>query len=224
MKRMMKKSDQVKILRIEQKNGNYARSFANPWIRWVVVCGLTTIALVGVIKAKADGKDAAPMQQPSTGFYQPVVHLDANEVVSTDRSSDAESVILSDEAKENMVKSIHDLVNKHRKRKGLPMLAWSDHFAKASENHSVSMMRGRTAFGHNGFESRVKSIAAKEGNLKAWAENVAKGEMGAEEVVKGWLNSPGHRKNIEGKYNITGIGIAQKKDGTIFFTQIFGLK
>jgi uncharacterized protein YkwD len=36
-----------------------------------------------------------------------------------------------------------------------------------------------------------------------------------------WLNSPGHRKNIEGPYNLTGIAMAKAKDGTMYFTQIF---
>jgi uncharacterized protein YkwD len=45
--------------------------------------------------------------------------------------------------------------------------------------------------------------------------------MGAREVVDGWLNSPGHRRNIEGDFRLTGIGIAKRSDGMVYFTQIF---
>jgi len=39
--------------------------------------------------------------------------------------------------------------------------------------------------------------------------------------VDGWLNSPGHKKNIEGNFTLTGIGYARDHKGNIYFTQIF---
>ena len=53
------------------------------------------------------------------------------------------------------------------------------------------------------------------------AENLAYGELSAEAVVKGWINSPGHKKNIEGNYTLTGIGTYQDAKGVIYFTQLF---
>jgi uncharacterized protein YkwD len=82
----------------------------------------------------------------------------------------------------------------------------------------------KTSFGHDGFEGRVKKIAQKLGGLKASAENVAYGHLSAKEVVNNWLKSPGHKKNIEGKYTMTGIGVVKANDGTLFFTQIFASK
>ena len=38
------------------------------------------------------------------------------------------------------------------------------------------------------------------------------------------LYSPGHRKNMEGQFNLTGIGCARGKDGVFYFTQLFGLR
>jgi uncharacterized protein YkwD len=32
---------------------------------------------------------------------------------------------------------------------------------------------------------------------------------------------PGHRKNIEGPYEVTGIGVARNAQGEVYFTQIF---
>ena len=39
-------------------------------------------------------------------------------------------------------------------------------------------------------------------------------------VVTAWLNSPGHKSNIESNSNLTGVGVAFD-GGTIYFTQIF---
>jgi uncharacterized protein YkwD len=52
-------------------------------------------------------------------------------------------------------------------------------------------------------------------------ENVASGQMTAKEAVEGWLQSPGHKRNIEGNFTLTGIGWAKDKRGMIYFTQIF---
>ena len=83
------------------------------------------------------------------------------------------------------------------------------------------MANGSVAFGHDGFNGRVKTISKKIDHVRGFAENVAFGDMGAKEVVKMWLGSSGHRKNIEGHYNLTGIGIAKARDGNLYFTQIF---
>jgi uncharacterized protein YkwD len=45
--------------------------------------------------------------------------------------------------------------------------------------------------------------------------------MSAKEVVEGWLNSPGHKRNIEGDFTLTGIGVAKNNKGIIYYTQIF---
>ncbi|WP_231590801.1 CAP domain-containing protein [Hymenobacter terrenus] len=43
----------------------------------------------------------------------------------------------------------------------------------------------------------------------------------AADFVNGWLNSPGHRANIEGNFTRTGIGVATSSTGRIYSTQIF---
>jgi len=53
------------------------------------------------------------------------------------------------------------------------------------------------------------------------AENVALGQTTAQEAVDSWLSSEGHKQNIEGSYNLTGVGVAQGSDGDLYFTQIF---
>lgn len=116
------------------------------------------------------------------------------------------------------------LVNKYRRSIGKPDLQLIDVMNTQATIHSKDMVNGSTGFGHEGFEARVENIKKSVGFLSAAAENVAEGTMTAAQVVDGWLHSPGHKKNIEGDYNYTGIGTAQRKDGTVYFTQIFIIK
>ena len=83
------------------------------------------------------------------------------------------------------------------------------------------MAKKSVAFGHDGFEARVKVLGKKIKNISASAENVAYSTRDAQAVVTMWLNSKGHRENIEGDYNISGISMAKGADGQIYYTQIF---
>jgi uncharacterized protein YkwD len=40
-------------------------------------------------------------------------------------------------------------------------------------------------------------------------------------AVEGWINSPGHRKNLLCGCNWCGIGIYVAADGTVYLTQLF---
>ena len=121
----------------------------------------------------------------------------------------------------NMQDGILFYVNKHRTAIGLPELKMLNIASVEAAKHSANMAARRTPFGHTGFESRVAAISKSIGTVSAAAENVADGQLTAKEVVDGWLASAGHKKNIEGNYTLTGIGLAKDAGGNIFFTQIF---
>jgi len=125
----------------------------------------------------------------------------------------------------NVAPAIEDailrLVNEHRQKKGLPALQSNYVIETEARRHTVSMATHSVPFGHNGFSYRSKVITSKIPGITATAENVAYGSRTAEEVVAGWLKSPGHKKNIEGKYRLTGIGVARDAKSVLYFTQIF---
>jgi len=126
----------------------------------------------------------------------------------------------SDNYKE-MKADILRLVNKHRTDMGLGALQMNDDISTGALQHSVEMASKKVAFGHDGFDERIATIMLKVKPANAAAENVAEGAKDADDVVALWLHSKGHRENIEGNYNTTGIGIAKANDGTLYFTQIF---
>lgn len=112
---------------------------------------------------------------------------------------------------------VHRLVNEHRIGMGLLALGWNETIANECRQHSQDMVNART-LNHDGFNERINKIG--ETISWSWAgENVAY-NYSAEAVVNAWLNSPGHKSNIESNSNLTGVGVAY--DGnTIYFTQIF---
>lgn len=119
--------------------------------------------------------------------------------------------------------SIHQQINQYRKSHNLPSLTLDPTISEQARIHSKNMASDRVPFSHQGFEQRVKAIGSAIPYRQA-AENVAfnKGYGDpAQQAVQGWIKSTGHRINIEGQYNLTGIGIAKNAKGEYYFTQIF---
>lgn len=120
-------------------------------------------------------------------------------------------------------KSVHEQVNQYRQSRNLPPLILDPTISEQSRLHSQAMASGKVPFSHQGFEQRVKSIN-KVIPYRASSENVAY-NMGyrdpGQQAVQGWINSPGHRENMEGSYDLTGIGVAKNAKGEYYFTQIF---
>ena len=117
-----------------------------------------------------------------------------------------------------------ELANAYRVRLGLRPLAYDPRIAEIARGHSAGMAAGRVPFGHGGFDARVAELRALL-PLTGVAENVAfRGPPEpalADSVFQGWVDSPGHRENLEGPYDRTGIGVALAPRGVAYFTQIF---
>jgi uncharacterized protein YkwD len=122
---------------------------------------------------------------------------------------------------DSMITGILKYVNEDRVQHGLPPLRLDETESALAARHSRNMASGKVPFGHQGLEARAKAIRKALGPVSALGENVASGPMSAHEVVDGWLRSPGHKRNIEGDFTLTGIGYARDSKGNIFFTQIF---
>jgi uncharacterized protein YkwD len=120
-----------------------------------------------------------------------------------------------------MEQAIFDQINQYRASKGLPAFARSSKIDNQARIHSQNMASAKVTFGHDNFSNRVKAVDIP---YKGAAENVAynKGHADpATQAVQGWLKSPGHKANIEGKFNQTGIGVAVNSKGEVYFTQLF---
>ena len=117
------------------------------------------------------------------------------------------------------------LTNAYRRSRSLPPLREAPSLAQLARGHSSDLARRRPEHVdhlglRNRFERASESIA-----LISFSENVArmgrKRPQPATWVVDGWAASEVHRENLEGDYDLVGVGVVRREDGNYFFTQIF---
>ena len=121
--------------------------------------------------------------------------------------------------------SVHMLVNEHRRGRGLTPFTFSPEISAIARVHSEDMASGRLEFSNVGFSER----RAKVSNFivsRRVAENIAATNNGTGKAVAWaaftrWLQTDGNRRNLEGDFDLTGIGAARAADGMYFFTQLF---
>lgn len=117
-----------------------------------------------------------------------------------------------------------DLTNQFRKKtENLPYLKWNQELHDIAMTHSQNMAHGKVPFGHDGFKERNQAV--KTFYCMAFGENVAFNGGQADPVycaVDGWIHSPGHRKNLLGRFNCCGIAVYFYY-GKFYFTQLLAL-
>ena len=121
----------------------------------------------------------------------------------------------------DLEKAVNQQINKYRASKKLPPLTIDPRISQVARIHSEDMAKGKVSFSHDGFEGRAKAITIP---YKSVAENLAYNFGYSDPVrnaVEGWIKSDGHRKNMEGQFNVTGIGVAKNAKGEYYFTQLF---
>ncbi|WP_058535753.1 CAP domain-containing protein [Legionella saoudiensis] len=112
-------------------------------------------------------------------------------------------------------------INAYRKQHGLSPLKMENNMVREARLHSQDMATHRMPFGHQGFGKRITRLHKQIKNTGAGAENVAYNYKNAHIVVQQWLRSPGHKRNIVGNYDLTGIGVIRDKHGKLYYTQLF---
>ena len=107
----------------------------------------------------------------------------------------------------------------------VPPLDASRLLNEAAADHARDMAK-KKFFEHEGSDgSQPRDRVARAGYKSVLTgENIALGPESAEEVVAGWLASPGHCANImEPRFRDIGVGLATgKKRGQIYWVQNFG--
>lgn len=106
-----------------------------------------------------------------------------------------------------------------------PSLSVSKKLNEAATGHARDMAQ-RKFFEHRGSDgSQPKDRVLRAGyQPRLTGENIAYGPESAEEVVAGWLASPGHCANImDSRFRDIGVGLATgRKRGQIYWVQEFG--
>ncbi|MBM4070113.1 MAG: CAP domain-containing protein [Planctomycetes bacterium] len=120
-------------------------------------------------------------------------------------------------------KRLLELTNAERKKEELPLLKAAPLLFQSARAHSANMAKqgkmeheldGKTPF------QRIKGAGYQ---YYLAGENIAFGPLDLKLVMKGWMDSEGHRKNILHKgYTEIGLGVVQGGDGYYYYTQVFG--
>ena len=117
------------------------------------------------------------------------------------------------------------ITNQKRRKRGLDPLIGDNLLHKAAQGHADEMDAMGRYLGHDSADGRDPGDRIDEVNYdwRTYRENVASGQKTAKEVVKAWMKSPGHRKNIlSDDISEIGIGFAvDDQSGSAYWVQKF---
>ena len=116
-----------------------------------------------------------------------------------------------------------ELINQERAKHGLGAVTYNGTLDNAAEKHAEHMaIVGKMAHDGIGDGDPGERIRA-EGFRKSWGENVATGQTSPEQVVREWMNSPTHRRNIlDPNFKQMGVGYVTSSSGRSYWAQEFG--
>ncbi len=116
------------------------------------------------------------------------------------------------------------MTNAERTKAGCGALKWESRLATAARAHSADMA-SNNYFSHTDLKGGGPSDRIAAAGYKPWrmnGENIAAGQRSPQEVMTGWMNSPGHRANILNcSYKDFGAGVAMRGSEP-YWTQDFG--
>lgn len=154
-----------------------------------------------------NGRTLAPVRAVSEGFDADVYWDYA-----------AQTVRITTNKAETFAREVFDLTNQERRNAGLAPFAWSDDLAAVAAAHSQDMYE-RRFFSHTNPDglSPFDRMDAAGINYGWAAENIAMRYPSPQDVVDGWMNSPGHRANILNEH-LTTLGVGYYEG---YWTQCF---
>ena len=122
-------------------------------------------------------------------------------------SVSAPSVTQSAQSSYTFSRQVVSLVNKQRAKAGLKPLTLSTKLSAVAKAKAIDMYK-KDYFDHNSpvYGSPFDMMKAFGVTFRYAGENIASGYKTPEDVMKAWMNSPGHRANIMNK-NFTTIGM-----------------
>lgn len=130
-----------------------------------------------------------------------VLSCDADAGFGPDSDSDPELILFV------------EIMNDHRDSVGCARLTWNHDVAQVAQEHSEDMV-DRDYFDHTNPDGESPFDRLQNAGIQysGAAENIAWGYPSAEAVLDGWLNSSGHRANID-NCSLTehGVGLYQSR-------------
>ncbi len=127
--------------------------------------------------------------------------------------------------RQDLTARVIELVNQHRASLGLTQLVVTTPVTSAAVWKARHMARYLYMTHDDPAPPLARTTAQRVeacGVTAGWGENIAYGYATADAVMQGWLNSPGHRANIErSTFRAIGVGAATGSNGRIYWAQVF---
>lgn len=111
-------------------------------------------------------------------------------------------------------------INAYRVSVGLNALETVNHISYKSLEHNDYMIANNVV-NHDYFDARANNIKQVLGAVRV-GENIAYNFSTPNAAINAWINSPGHKANLEGDYTHFGISITiNPANGKRYYTNIF---
>jgi len=127
--------------------------------------------------------------------------------------------------RQDLAPRVIELVNQHRASLGLTQLVVTPPVTNAAVWKARHMAKYLYMAHDDPAPPVARSTAQRVeacGVTAGWGENIAYGYTTADAVMQGWLNSFGHRANIErSTFRAIGVGAATGSNGRIYWAQVF---
>ncbi|WP_419954148.1 SafA/ExsA family spore coat assembly protein [Neobacillus niacini] len=127
------------------------------------------------------------------------------------------------DATKSIESQVVQLTNQERAKNGLRALTPDWELSRVARYKSIDM-RDKNYFSHDSptYGSPFTMMKNFGISYRSAGENIAAGQTTAQEVVRAWMNSPGHRANIlSGNYTHIGVGYAKGGSQRHYWTQMF---
>jgi uncharacterized protein YkwD len=170
-----------------------------------------------VVVAAPTATDDAPLMPIPTGAPTPAPSPSASRSPSPGPSA---SVVAGDAAR--LEDAVVALVNHERVQAGCKPVRADPRLRDAARAHSTDMAT-HNFFSHTGSDrSSPFDRMRQAGYNQGLSENIARGYASADDVMRGWMRSPGHRRNILNcAARAVGVGVLYRGREP-FWTQDFG--
>ena len=167
--------------------------------------------------APTPAQKPAPAQEPAPAPVQKPAPAPAQEPAPAQKPAATAPTSAAVSAYEQKVV---ELTNQERAKNGLKPLVLDNELSKVAREKSRDM-QNKGYFSHTSptYGSPFDMMKKFGITYRSAGENIAMGQPTPEEVVKAWMNSDGHRKNILSS-NFTHIGVGHVANGN-YWTQMF---
>lgn len=121
------------------------------------------------------------------------------------------------------LQEVRELYDAHLVARGSRPLNLHPNLCAAAQAHADWMAKNQrmshTGAGGSNFSQRAREHGY---TIRGGGENVAAGYPTVDAVMKGWMKSPGHRRNIlNSQWKDAGFGVAKSKNGQLYWSATF---